>query len=168
MRLAVRAQDCDPALGTLVNMLSRDPDEVRCRVAARRILHDAAVVEPRVRSVWTRDPELDTSPLSRQELASLASMPRPSELLLTPDVAPAPGIPPTSGEVEQVELDHDSRGRLHAHLPPGPGTLRLRHAGRESVYCLELRPCVTLDLTTHGDKLSRHPDVHTGPCSSAG
>ena len=65
---------------------------------------------------------------------------------------------------DEVPLDPDVHGRLQGHLPPGVADLRLRHAGRETAYCVELRPCTTLRVTAHGDKLARHPDVRAGPC----
>ena len=114
--------------------------------------------------MWTTSPAPDHTPLSAEELAGLTASARPAQLRITPDVASGPGVPPTSAELEDLPLDPDGDGRLHVHHPPGVATLQIRHAGRESTYCVELRACETLQLTAHGDKLARHPSVRKGPC----
>jgi hypothetical protein len=163
-RVARQAAACDAALGPLADALEQQPDELACRVAARRVLTGPRDEPPRVRSVWTIDPLPDTSPLTPEEIASLADATWPAELIVVPDIAPAPGVPTTSAHLEDGSLESDGEGRLHGHVPPGASTLRLRHAGRESSYCVELRSCETLRVTAHGDKLARHPDVTAGSC----
>jgi hypothetical protein len=164
VRVARQSAACDAALEPLAQAVQREPDELACRLAVRRVLAGPQARPLRVRSVWAPDPAEDSSPLSSEEIASLSASTWPAQLLVVPDIPPGPGVPPTSGQLDETALDPDEHGRLHGHLPPGPTTLLLRHAGREAVYCVELRSCETLRITAHGDRLARHPDVRPGPC----
>jgi hypothetical protein len=164
VRVARQSAACEAALEPLAAAVEKQRDELACRLAVRRVLEGPQPAPVRVRSVWTADSQPDASPLTAQELASFTESARPAQLLVTPDIAPAPGVPPTSAQLDEMALDPDEEGRLHGHLAPGVATLILRHAGRRSVYCIELRPCETLRVTSHGDKLARHPDVSAGPC----
>lgn len=164
VRIARQSAACDPALASLAEALAEQPDELECRVAVRRVLIGPEREPARVRSVWTPAQGPEAAPLSPEELESISQPSWPAELVVVPDIAPGPGVPPTVVVLDEVPLDPDVHGRLQGHLPPGVADLRLRHAGRETAYCVELRPCTTLRVTAHGDKLARHPDVRAGPC----
>jgi hypothetical protein len=157
------AAACDPALAQLAVALAERPDEAACRAAVRTLLAPPAA-EPAIRSALATPPLVDASPLRDDELAALADLPRPAELVLVPDVKAAPGIPPTSAELDGAALEPDELGRLRVLVAPGARTLRLRHAGRESTWCVALDPCATTGLVAHGDKLARHPALRPGPC----
>jgi hypothetical protein len=164
LQVAARAgAACDPALAVLADALAKGPDEARCRAAVRTLLA-APAPEPAIRSALATAPTVDVGPLRDDELDALADLPRPAELVLTPDVKVEPGIPPTSAELDGAALEPDEVGRLRVRVAPGARTLRLRHAGRESSWCIALEPCATTSLVAHGDKLARHPALRPGPC----
>src|SRR5690606_15179497 len=108
-------------------------------------------------------PSPDVTPLRDDELEALASLVHPASVVLTSDLPPEPGIPPTSASLDGLALDADGSGRLWADVAPGLRSLEIRHAGEQTTYCIELRPCETLAVTAHGAKLARHPDVMPGP-----
>jgi hypothetical protein len=164
LRASRNAMNCDPALEPLVLALEQQPDELACRIAVRRVLEGPRKIPARVRSVWASDPPPDGAPLSAEELAALDEAAWPAELHIVPDVAPGPGVPPTSAKLDDLTLSSNEHGHLRGHLPPGDATIRVRHAGRETEYCVTLRPCQPLRITSHADKVARHPDVRHGPC----
>jgi hypothetical protein len=165
---ARRAAACDGALADLAEAMADDHDEHRCSRTARRLLAGPKQRTPRIRSVFEPEEPERAAPLSEAERAALLSLSIPAEVLLVPDLPRAPGMPPTSADLEDVPLDADDRGRLHGYVAAGPHTLRLRHAGEETMYCIDLDPCDHLAITSHGAKLAAHPRVRAGPCGTGG
>lgn len=164
LEAARRAEGCDPSLTTLAERITAEPDEAGCRAAARALIATPVDVAPRLRSLGEPAPSPDLSPLSSSERRALLDLPLPARVELQPDLRPGPGVPPTKVDVEGTLLRANEAGVLRGDASPGARTLRLRHAGRESVYCLELRACETLRAATHGARLARHPQVRPGPC----
>lgn len=166
IQAASRAQGCDPSLAPLAESIEREPDEDTCRSAVRALLQPTDAANPGLRSVHARSDRRSTRPLEPAELERLHALPRPATVLIEPDISPEqPGILPTRATLDTVPLDAGEAGRLSLHVTPGARTLQLEHGGEESLYCLELRPCETLQVTAHGAKLARHPDVRPGRCS---
>ncbi len=161
---ARRASSCDPALEDLAARVEQDADEWACRDAARRLLDPLPAAEPRIRSVFEPEPGPRTEPLTPDEHARLDALPLPAFLVITPDVAPAPGVASTTAQIGELQLPADGDGRLRTGVAPGARSLRLEHAGQTAEYCVELRPCETLTAIAHGAKLARHPAVRPGPC----
>lgn len=163
---ARRAASCDPTLRSLADGIEEAPDETECRVAARALLarHPSVDELPRLRSVHEPSEAPDASALSAEERRALADLPLPAEVRVAPDLRPGPGVPPTTADIDRAPLVRDPDGVLRAFAEPGARTLRLRHAGRESVYCLELHACETTRVTAHGARLARSPAVRPGPC----
>ena len=164
LSVAEDAEACDPELERLTDALRADPNEARCATAARRLLGAAPPRSPQVRSLSTPTPPPSGGALTAQERERLAATKRPAHVVLAPDLRPEPGLAPTRASIGDLTLEPDDEGRLRASLVPGLHSLVLRHAGQESVFCLELRACETLAVTIHGPKLARHPDVRPGPC----
>lgn len=163
---ARRAAACDAALGDLAEAMAKDHDEQRCSRAARRLLAGPKMMPPRIHSMHEPAERGGAAPLSEAERTALLSLSIPAEVLLVPDLPRAPGMPPTSADLESVPLDVDDRGRLHGYVAAGPHTLRLRHAGEETTYCVDLDPCDRLAITSHGAKLAAHPRVRVGACGT--
>ena len=163
-RAATRSAACDPQLHELLARLVAEPIEVECIVAVRAAIGTHVPEPPRLRSVYEGEPPRDLSPLSERELAALESLQSPASLVVTPDVGRVPGIPPTSASIEGLGLDVDADGRLTASVEPGAHTLRLRHAGRESHWCVELQACQVVEVTAHASQLATHPGVRAGAC----
>lgn len=161
---ARRAAACDPALGGLASRVEQESDERTCRDAARRLLDPLPDAEPRIRSVFESSPEPRTEPLTEEEHARLEELPLPAFVVITPDVAPAPGVAATAALIGELQLPADAGGRLRTGVAPGARSLRLEHAGQTAEYCVELKPCETLSATAHGAKLARHPGIRPGPC----
>lgn len=163
---ARRAEACDPTLGDLAARIEAAPEESQCSIAARALLADEPGVEelPRLRSVHDPRPMPDDSALTLDERRALAELPLPAELRVVPDLRPGPGVPPTTADIDRSPLVREADGVLRGFAVPGARTLRLRHAGRESVYCLELHACETTTVTAHGARLARSPASRPGPC----
>jgi hypothetical protein len=162
---ARRATQCDPTLANLATRVEDEPDEQACRSAARRLLAPQQPAEPRVRSVFEAPPGVPgDAPLTASERAKLDALPMPAFVVITPDVAPAPGVASTVALIGELQLRADAEGRLRTGLAAGARSLRLEHAGQSAEYCVELKPCETLTATAHGAKLARHPDIRPGPC----
>jgi hypothetical protein len=166
LEAARRAQACDPTLGALADRLEAQPEEAECRVAARALLGRPPAADdlPRLRSVHDPGPTPDASALTADERLALAGLPLPAEVAVAPDLRPGPGVPPTTADIDATPLARDPDGVLRGFAAPGPRTLRLRHAGRESVYCLELQACQTTRVTAHGARLARSTAARPGPC----
>jgi hypothetical protein len=161
---ARRAEACDPSVTALADDIATSPDEPSCRAAARALIATPTDRAARLRSLGEPVPSPDLSPLSGTERRALLELPLPARLELVPDLRPGPGVPPTTVEVDGTFLRANEAGVLRGDAAPGARTLRLRHAGRESIYCLELRACETMRVATHGARLARHPQVEPGPC----
>lgn len=159
-----RASGCDPRLEPLLAELRRDPEELRCRGAARQLLELPAPARGRVVSVYEPAPAPDLAPLSPAERAALLALPLPGTLTLTPDLAPGPGVPNTTATVDGLALLRDAGGRLSGTWAPGRHLLQVRHADRETRACLTLRACEEVAVTAHGASLAAHPAVRPGPC----
>ena len=167
LRAAERAGACDETLQTLAQAIERKPEEHACIEAVRTVLGTQPPSEPRVRSVYEPQPDLAATPLSEEELGAVAALRLPATVVITPDVGPVPGIPPTSAWIDERRLDADPNGRLATSVEAGPHTLRLRHAGRESSWCVDLFACKTVELIAHGGELAREPEVRPGACEPA-
>jgi hypothetical protein len=164
---ARRAAACDPALADLAEAMADDHDEPRCSRAARRLLAAPETQTPRIHSLFEPVEHERAAPLSEAERGALLSLSIPAEVLIVPDLPRAPGLPLTSADLEDVPLDADERGRLHGYVAAGTHTLRLRHAGEETTYCVDLDPCDRLAITAHGAKLAAHPRVRVGACGTS-
>lgn len=164
---ARRAAACDAALADLAAALAADHDELRCSRAGRRLIAGPRPPTTGIRSIFEPSERENAAPLTEAERAALLSLSLPAELLVVPDLPRAPGMPPTSADLEEIPLDTDGRGRLHTYLGAGAHTLRIRHAGEETTYCIDLDPCDRLSVTAHGAKLAAHPRVRAGPCSAS-
>ena len=165
LEAAERAKACDPALGHLARRIDDAPDESSCRVAARSLLAGTPPDrEPRLRSVYETAPPQQDAPLSAKELRALADLPLPAQLEVAPDLRPGPGVPPTTVDLDEMTLRVDADGAIRGDVAPGARTLRLRHAGREALYCLELRACEATRIVAHGARLAKHPQLKPGPC----
>jgi len=161
-----RASACDPAIHALLVEIVEAPDERRCRAAARQLLGPPAPAHGRVRSVHERPPDLGQTPLTAAEQAALAELPLPGTLEIVPDLAPGPGVPPTSASLDGTPLIAGADGRLRSPTAPGAHTLEVRHANAESRTCVTLTACETVTLTAHGATLAPNPAVRAGPCAS--
>lgn len=158
-------------------MLASRGDEAECTAAVRTMLGEgdwdatqpvatgSDATRPAVRSVYLARPPADPSPLTADEVAAVAALRLPATIAISPDVGRVPGIPPTSASLDGTPIDADAEGRLTADVAAGRHSIRLRHAGRESVWCLTLRACETLEVVAHGAQLARHVDAQTGPCA---
>jgi len=166
LRAAQRGGKCDETLQTLAHAIEGEPKERSCIEAVRTVLGSTKPAEPRVRSVYEPPPDLADEPLTESELSALASLRLPASMVISPDVGNVPGIPPTSAWIDERRLDADPDGRLAASVEAGAHTVRLRHAGRESSWCVELAACETLELVAHGGELAREPRVRPGACAS--
>jgi hypothetical protein len=166
LEAARRAETCDPTLGDLAARIEAAPEESQCSIAARALLDDEPGVEelPRLRSVHDPRPMPDDSALTLDERRALAELPLPAELRVVPDLRPGPGVPPTTADIDRLPLSREADGVLRGFAAPGARTLRLRHAGIESVYCLELHACETTSVTAHGARLARSAASRPGPC----
>lgn len=164
LRAAERGGRCDETLQTLAQAIERQPSERACIEAVRTVLGSEKPSEPRVRSVYEPPADLASTPLSDSELAAIAALRLPASMVISPDVGNVPGIPPTSAWIDERRLDADPDGRLATSVDAGPHTLRLRHAGRESSWCVDLAACETLELVAHGGELGREPRVRPGAC----
>jgi hypothetical protein len=161
---ARHAEACDPKLAETVAQLRREPDEKRCRVAVRTMLHLDPPEPPALRSVHAEDPVEPSEPLSPDELGQLRDLSLPATLILIPDVPPGPGVTRTRASIDGVDLVADEAGRLVTTISPGARTLQLHHGSATTTYCLELRACESLSVKAHGSRLARHPDVRPGAC----
>lgn len=159
-----RARGCDPRLAALLAELRQDPDEPRCRGAARLLLERPSPARGRVVSVYERAPAPDTAPLGADEHAALLALPLPGTLTLIPDLAPGPGVPNTTATLDGLALVRDAGGRLSGTWAPGRHLLQVRHADRETRACLTLQACEEVAVTAHGASLAAHPAVRPGPC----
>ena len=164
LRAAERGGRCDETLQTLAKAIESEPSERACIEAVRMVLGSEKPSEPRVRSVYESPPDHAATPLSESELAAIATLRLPASMVISPDVGNVPGIPPTSAWIDERRLDADPDGRLATSVDAGPHTLRLRHAGRESSWCVDLAACETLELVAHGGELAREPRVRSGAC----
>ena len=158
-----RARGCDPAIAGLVDELRAQPDERRCRAAARELLAPQAATG-RIVSVYEVTTPVDAGPLTAAEQAGLAGLVLPGTLRVTPTRAPGPGVPVTTGELGGVALGRDDAGRLAGTRAPGEHTLVLRHAHADARACVTLRACETVALTANGAELAPHPSLRVGSC----
>jgi len=163
-----RAAGCDARLVPLVAELRASPDEPRCRAAARLLLDPPARARGRVVSVYERAPAPDPTPLSAAELAALAALPLPGTLVVTPELAPGPGVPVTTATLGEVALASEAGGRLRGARAPGEHQLTLRHAGQEALACVTLEACAEVRLTARGAELGTHAALRPGPCAAGG
>lgn len=159
-----RASACDPAIAALLVEIVAAPDEPRCRSAARALLDPPAPGYGRVVSIHERPPDRGKTPLTPAELAALAALPLPGHLVVAPDLAPGPGVPPTTASFGDAPLAADSDGRLRVATAPGARTLEVRHANAETRTCVTLTACTTVTLTAHGATLAPNPAIRPGPC----
>lgn len=159
-----RASACDPAIHALLVEIVEAPDERRCRAAARLLLDPSPPVRGRVVSVHERPPDRGQTPLTAAELNALAETPLPGTLVIVPDLAPGPGVPPTSATLDGTPLTAGADGRLRSPTAPGAHTLEVRHANAETRTCVTLTACETVTLTAHGATLAPNPAVRPGPC----
>ena len=159
-----RARACDPAIDALLAELRARPDESRCRMAARQLLAPPAPGRGRIVSVYEQPSTIATTPLTADEHAELATLPLPGSLVISPDMAPRPGVPATTAMLADVPLELDSDGRLRGKTAPGEHTLVVRHANAEVRACVRLRACESVALTAHGASLAPHASLRTGPC----
>lgn len=158
-----RASACDPAIHALLVEIVAAPDERRCRSAARLLLDPPATGHGRVVSVHEKPPDRGLTPLTEQELTALAAMPLPGTLVIEPDMAPGPGVPPTSASLDDEPLTVGLDGRLRTTTAPGVHALDVRHANAEAHVCVTLTACETVTLTAHGATLAPNPAVATTP-----
>lgn len=159
-----RALGCDPAIAGLLIELRARPEERRCRAAARQLLAPLRAEAPRIVSVYEPATPADAGPLTAEERGALLGMPLPGTVVVTPDLAPGPGVPVTTAELGGAPLAVDADGRLRGTRAPGEHTLALRHANGASRSCVTLRACETVGLTGHGAELAPHPSLRAGPC----
>ena len=159
-----RALGCDPAIADLLTELRERPDERRCRAAARQALTPPVAASGRVVSVYERAPTTSDAPLTAAEVAALTGLPLPGELVLSPDLAPRPGVPATTATLAGAALQVDADGRLRGSAAPGRHTLEVRHANDRGAACVTLTACSAVALTAHGALLAPHPAVVAGPC----
>ncbi|MBK7830182.1 hypothetical protein [Nannocystis sp.] len=159
-----RARGCDPAIAGLLLELQARPEERRCRAAARQLLAPLRAEPPRIVSVYEPATPADAGPLTAEERAALLGMALPGTVVVTPDLAPGPGVPVTTAELGGVPLAVDGDGRLRGTRAPGEHTLALRHANAMSRSCVTLRACETVALTGHGAEVAPHPSLRAGPC----
>jgi hypothetical protein len=159
-----RASACDPAIHALIVEIVEAPDERRCRSAARVLLEPPAPGHGRVVSVHERPRVRDDAPLTAAEHAALAALPLPGTLVVVPDLAPGPGVPPTSARLGGAPLASDADGRLRSTTAPGAHGLEVRHANAETHSCVTLTACETVTITAHGATLAPNPAVRPGPC----
>lgn len=159
-----RASACDPAIAALLVEIVEAPDEPRCRAAARALLDPPAPGYGRVVSVHERLPDRGRTPLTAAERDALAALPLPGHLVVVPDLAPGPGVPPTSASLGDTPLAADGDGRLRLAAAPGARTLEVRHANAETRTCVTLTACATVTLTAHGATLAPNPAVRPGAC----
>ena len=162
-----RARACDPAIAALLEELGSEPEEPRCRAAARRLLAPPTPARGRVVSVYERGVEASAGPLDAGERAALSALPLPGLLVLAPDLTPKPGLPATTGSFAGAALEVGADGRLRGHAAPGSHTLEVLYANDRGVACVTLAACETLVLTAHGAALAPHPAVRVGPCELA-
>lgn len=158
-----QARACDPAIAGLVDELRSQPDERRCRAAARELLAPQAP-PGRIVSVYEATTPVDAGPLTAAERAGLARLVLPGTLRVTPARAPGPGVPVTTAELGGAPLASDGAGQLHGMHAPGEHTLVLRHAHAEARACVTLRACETVALTANGAELAPHPSLRMGSC----
>ena len=161
---ATRGSSCDPVLTTLAASIARAPDELACTRAIRSMLQPQRPERARLRSVYESDRREEADPVTPSELRALRELPLPASLVISPDVGPVPGLPPTSARLDGVAVDADAQGRMSADVGAGAHTVTLRHAGRVASACVQLRACETLEVVAHGAQLARHRDVATGAC----
>lgn len=161
---AQRAARCDDVLPGLADAMDREADEGQCIVAARALLAPARPLTAPLRSVYDHPHAQSPVPLSAPELAALASLALPATLVLSPDVGNVPGIPPTLASVDGLALDHNRRGQLATDVAAGAHTVHLRHAGKDTVWCVQLAACQTLEVVAHGAQLAHDPQVAPGEC----
>lgn len=159
-----RASACDPAIHALIVELVEAPDERRCRSAARVLLEPPAPGHGRVVSVHERPRVHDDAPLTDGERAALAALPLPGTLVVVPDLAPGPGVPPTAVSLGGAPLVADADGRLRSRTAPGAHGLEVRHANAETRSCVTLTACETVTITAHGATLAPNPAVRPGAC----
>lgn len=160
-----RASACDPAIHALIVEVVSEPDERRCRAAVRTLLDPPTASHGRVVSVHEPLPVRDAEPLTPAELAALEALPLPATLVLVPDLAPGPGVPPTTASLGGVPLQADPSGRLQRWAAPGALDLQVRHANAETFACVTLTACETVTLTAHGATLAPNPAARPGRCS---
>lgn len=158
-----RASACDPAIHPLIVELVATPDEPRCRAAARMLLAPPALVA-RVVSVHELPPDRGATPLTGPERTALEHLVLPGTLVLEPDMAPGPGVPPTSASLGDAPLTADADGRLRSATAPGAHTLEVRHANADTQSCVTLTACETVTITAHGATLAPNPAVRPGAC----
>ncbi len=156
-----QARACDPAIAGLVDELRSQPDERRCRAAARELLAPQAP-PGRIVSVYEATTPVDAGPLTAAERAGLARLVLPGTLRVTPARASGPGVPVTTAELGGAPLASDGAGELHGMHAPGEHTLVLRHAHAEARACVTLRACETVALTANGAELAPHPSLRMG------
>lgn len=161
---SLAAVACDPALEGLAATVQAEPNEAACIAAVRTMLSPGPSQPAQVRSVYEPEPSVSLEPLSENELAALARLRRPATLVISPDVGRVPGIPPTAAVVDGLPLTTGVDGRLSTDIAAGRHTVRLRHAGRDTTWCLELSPCETLEVVAHGAHLAPRPGVSEGAC----
>lgn len=160
-----RASACDPRLAALAEAAAQG-EPGRCRAAIRRFLGDRR--PPVVASIYQPgwpDPKV---PLSEAERRQLDEMPLPATLEVAPDLAPAPGRPPTAGQLGDRALTPEADGTLVTRGPPGRYDLTLRHAQTSRTHCVHLESCETVRIVAHGAELASHPAVSDGPCELPG
>lgn len=162
-----RASACDPAIHGLIVELVAAPDERRCRAAARTLLAPPAASHGRVVSLHEAPPVRDAEPLTPAEHAALAALPLPGALVVVPDLALGPGVPPTSASLDGVPLAAEASGRLRGWSAPGAFDLQVRHANAETWSCVTLAACETVTLTAHGATLASNPALRPGRCEAA-
>lgn len=159
-----RASACDPAIHALLVEIVAEPDERRCRAAVRALLDPPAAGPGRVVSVHERPQARGDVPLTAAERAALAELPLPGTLVVVPDLAPKPGVPPTTATLGGAPLEPDARGALRRATAPGALDLQVRHANAETWSCVTLAACETVTLTAHGATLAPSPAVRPGRC----
>ncbi len=165
LSVAERGRGCDDTLGALADRLAREPDEAACIRATRNLLATPPASTSQVRSLHAADDTTpDDAPLRPEELDALAALELPAPLSITPDIRAVPGLPPTHAMIDGVALTLDEQGRLQASTAAGARTLTLRHAGKQTEYCVELTACEPLQLTSHAARLAKHERVHLGRC----
>jgi hypothetical protein len=159
-----RAKACDPAIHPLLVEIVAEPDERRCRAAARMLLDPPTPAHGRVVSVHELPPDRGLAPLTAAELAALDALTLPGTLVLAPDLAPGPGVPPTTATLDGAPLAAGPDGRVRQLAAPGAHELEVRHANADTRACVTLTACETVTLTAHGATLAPNPAVRPGAC----
>ncbi|GEM_PF-6219736 len=163
MNAARRASACDEALERLATAIMAAPDEPACAHAVRAAMARRPT-SGAVRSLLEPAEPSAHVPLHDAERGWIESMQLPAEIVVTPDLAPGPGVPVTSAWIDASPLDPDSHGRMRVWVVPGKHNLSLLHAGERDEYCALVHACDRVVVTAHGSQLAQHPSIQHGAC----